>query len=328
MSHSTTNTAAFINAQVYDTFILQNLPAFLLPDMFTRDVSMFGSGTTLNIKAVGDVSLQDVAEDVELNATPIDSNTLTLTITDWVGDQWFISDKLREDGTQVDALISARAMAATRAFAEQHESRFLAAAASAQTSANVNLVNGRPHRWVAGGASATNRLMTMSDLIAMQLAFDKANVPAEGRIAIVDPIVAATLNSLTNVTSLLSPNPMIMGVLETGFTRGHKFVGHLFGWDIWTSNLLPVKTATEALNASSYNLANDTAEIGDVANIFMCVADDNCKPMMHAWRRQLKTETWRTQGLERDNYRSSSRYGMGAQRTDTIGVIYTHPSNY
>lgn len=327
MSQTTANTTAFINAQVYDTFILQNLESYILPEIFWRDVSMFGSGTTLNIKAVGDVTLQDVAEDVELSATPIDTNTLTMTITDWVGDQWYISDKLREDGTQVDALISARAMAATRAFAEQHETRFLSSMATAQTSANVNLVNGRPHRWVAGGASATNRLMTMSDFIAMKLAFDKAKMPAGGRIAIVDPVVEASLNSLTNLVNA-SNNPMFEGIVNTGFTRDHRFVKNIFGWDIYTSNFLPVKTATEALNASSYNLANDTAEIGDVANIFVCIADDNVKPMMHAWRRQLKTETWREAKFERDNYRSASRYGIGSQRTDSIGVIYTHPTNY
>lgn len=324
---TTSNSAAFINAQVYDTFILENLPAFQLPEGMWRDVSNFGSGTTLNIKAVGDVTLQDLAEDQEPTFTPIDSNTLTLTITDWVGDAWYVTDKLREDGTQVDALLQARAMAATRAIAENHESRFLSAINSAQTAANVNLVNGRPHRWIAGGSGVTNRRMSISDFIAMTFAFDKANVPAEGRIAIVDPVVAATLDSLTNLVNV-SNNPHFEGIITEGFTRGHKFVRNIMGWDIWTSNLLPTKTATEAINASSYGLANTTAQIGDVMNIFMCVADDNTKPMMHAWRRNVKTETWREPKLERDAYKSSSRFGFGSQRNDTLGIIITDSTTY
>lgn len=324
---TTTQNPAFINAQVYDTFILENLHAYLLPETFWRDVSMFGSGTTLNVKTIGEATIQDMTEDVEPTFNPIDTNTLTLTITDWVGDAWYITDKLREDGSQVDQLVAMRAQAALRALSEYHESRMFSVAATSQTNANVNLVNGRPHRWVGGGAGAATRVMTLSDFVAMKLAFDKANVPADGRIAVVDPSVEATLNSLSNLVNV-SNNPRFEGIVNDGFARTHQFVKNIYGFDVWTSNLLPTKAATEALNASSYNLANDTAEIGDVANLFMCIADDNCKPLMHAWRRMVKTETWRQYELERDAFKTSSRFGAGAQRTDTLGVIFTNPATY
>lgn len=327
MSHNTANTTAFIEAQQYSQFILENLHDFMLPGGMWRDVSDFGSGTTLNIKTVGTVTLQDAAEEVPLNFTNIDSGTITMSITDYIGDAWKVTDDLREDGSQIDTLMAMRAMESTRAIGDYHESKFLSAANSAQTNANVNLVNGRPHRWVAGGASATNRLMTMSDFIAMKLAFDKGNVPQGGRIAIVDPIVEATINSLTNIVNV-SNNPMFEGVITTGFMRDHKFIKNIYGWDIYTSNKLPVKTATEALNASSYNLANDTAEVGDVANIFMSVADDNSKPIMHAWRRQPKTEGWRDPEDRADKFQTTCRFGFGAQRLDTLGVIFTTTSAY
>jgi hypothetical protein len=331
MSQLTSNTTAFIEAQVYSKFILDNLQTYQLPEGMWRDVSDFGSGTTLNIKTVGTATLQDAAEDTPLVFNPIDTNTLTLTITDYVGDAWRVSDKLRQDGAQIDQLMAMRAVESTRALGVQHETRYLAVAASAsgtgQTLANVNLVNGRPHRWVAGGASATNRLMTVSDFIAMKLSFDKAGVPAGGRIALVDPIVEATLNSLTNLVNV-SNNPMFEGIINEGFSREHKFIKNIFGFDIWTSNFLPVKTATEALNASSYGLANDTAEIGDVANIFMCVTDDTCKPVMHAWRQAPQTEGWRDHDNRADNFQVTSRFGFGIQRTDTLGVIFTTASTY
>ena len=56
---TTAQNSAFINAQVYDTFILDNLHSFLLPEGMWRDVSMFGSGTTLNVKTIGEVTIQD-----------------------------------------------------------------------------------------------------------------------------------------------------------------------------------------------------------------------------------------------------------------------------
>src|SRR3990167_698122 len=149
MSQLITNTTAFIEAQQYSQFILENLPEYLLSEGMWRDVSDFGSGTTLNIKTVGDVTIQDAAEDTPLVFNPIDTGTINLTITDYVGDAWRVSDDLREDGSQVDSLMSSRAMVSTQALAANHESRFLAVANSSQTNANVNLVNGRPHRRVA-----------------------------------------------------------------------------------------------------------------------------------------------------------------------------------
>lgn len=327
MSQLTSNTTAFVEATQYSQFILDNLHDYLLPEGLYRDVSDFGSGTTLNIKTVGTVTIQDAAEDTPLNFNPIDTGNITLTITDYVGDAWKVSDDLREDGAQIDSLMSMRAMESTRALGENHESRFLAVANAAQTAANVNLVNGRPHRWIGGGSGVTTRVMSMSDLIAMKLAFDKANVPAAGRIAIVDPIVEATLNSLTNIVNV-SNNPMFEGIITEGFAKDHKFVRNIFGFDIWTSNFLPLKTATEAVNASSYGLANTTAAIGDVANLFMCVSDDSTKPIMHAWRRAPKTEGWRDNEERADKYQVTSRFGLGAQRVDTLGTILTTTLTY
>jgi hypothetical protein len=327
MSQLTSNTSAFIEAQQYSQFIVENLKDFLLPEGLWRDVSDFGAGTTLNIKTVGTVTIQDGQEDTPLNFNPIDTGTITLSITDYIGDAWKVSDELREDGSQVEALMSMRALESTRALGEYHESRLLSVANAAQTAAGLNLVNGRPHRWIAGGSGATSRVMTLSDFVAMKLAFDKAKVPAAGRIAIVDPIVEASLNSITNLVSV-SNNPMFEGIVTEGFSRDHKFVKNIFGFDIWTSNYLPVKTATEAINASSYGLANTTAAIGDVANVFMSVADDNTKPIMHAWRRAPKTEGWRDSEERADKFQVTSRFGFGAQRVDTLGVILTSGSTY
>lgn len=327
MSQLTANTQAFIEAEQYSKFILENLEAFRLPDGFWRDVSDFRMGSTLHVKTIGDVTIQEGQEDEELTFNPIDTGEVTLQITDFVGDAWRISDELREDGAQIDQLSGARALASTRALAENHETRFLKTAGTLQTPANVNLVNNRPHRWVAGGSGGTTRIMTLEDIIGMKLAFDKANVPPDGRISIVDPIVEASLNSLTNLVNV-SNNPQFEGIVTEGFAKTHKFIRNIYGFDFWTSNFLPIVSTAELLNASAFQLANDTAEIGDVINVFMSVSDDNSKPIMHAWRRQPKTEGWRDQKKRSDNFQVTSRFGFGGQRTDTLGVIITNPSQY
>jgi len=326
MAQTTSNTNAFIESQQYSQFILENLHDYLLPEGMYRDVSDFGSGTTLNIKTVGSVTIQDAAEDTPLVFSPIDTGTINLSITDYVGDAWKVTDDLREDGSQIDTLMAMRAQESTRALGENHETKFLNVANAAQTAAGLNLVNGRPHRWV-GSAASNARTVTLNDFVSMKLAFDKANAPAGGRIAIVDPVVEASINSLANLINV-SNNPMFEGMVTEGFARDHKFVRNVFGWDIYTSNFLPTLTATEAINASSYGLTSETAAVGDKANIFMCVADDTCKPIMHAWRRAPQTEGWRDNEERSDKFQVTSRFGLGAQRVDTLGVILTHPSNY
>ena len=94
------------------------------------------------------------------------------------------------------------------------------------------------------------------------------------------------------------------------------------------SKFLPSLAATEAINASSYGLTSETAAVGDKANVFMCVADDSCKPIMHAWRRAPKTEGWRDNEERADKYQVTSRFGFGAQRVDTLGVILTDEATY
>jgi hypothetical protein len=332
MAQLTSNTTAFIESQQYSQFILDNLHDYLLPEGMWRDVTDFGSGTTLNIKTVGTVTLQDAAEDTPLNFTNIDTGTITLSITDYIGDAWKVSDDLREDGSQVDTLMAMRAMESTRALGENHETRFLAVANAGQTNANVNLVNGRPHRWIAGGAGVTTRKIALADFVAMKLSFDKANAPAGGRIAIVDPIVEATLNTLISQTSVINNTPQFQGIVNEGFARDHKFVRNIMGWDVYTSNFLPSKTATEVIDASAYGLAGTggslTSAIGDKCNIFMCVADDSCKPVMHAWRRAPQTEGWRAEEERGDKYQVTSRFGFGVQRLDTLGVILTDEATY
>ena len=90
MSQNRGNSTAFIEAEQYSAFILRNLNDGLLPSTFYRNVSDFGSGSTLRIKSVGAVTIQDGAEEVPFEYTPIESGEVTMTITDYVGDAWYV----------------------------------------------------------------------------------------------------------------------------------------------------------------------------------------------------------------------------------------------
>lgn len=313
MANTTLNSRAFIESEVYSGLILRNLHDGLLPEQMYRNVSDFPAGETLHIKTIGSVTIQDGAEDSPIDLTPIESGTVYMHITDWKADGWYVTDKLREDGSQVEALMTARSMESTRALQEEFETSFLRQASRSQEDGDPNLINGFSHRLASAEAG---NVISLQHFIDMKLAFDKANVPAGGRIAIVDPVVAATLDGYASLGRDITN--IGKSLLETGFATNHQFVMNLFGFDVITSN---------RLDRGEFSDGKTTVTDG-VANIFMNILDDQTKPIMGAWRRMPKMETKRDPSKGRDEFYVSSRYGFGTQRVDTLGVIVTSASNH
>ena len=312
MAQTTSNTGAFINDEQYSSFIYTNLHDMIMPQNFSRDVSDFGSGTTLNIKTVGTRTIQDAQENTDLAYAPIDSNTISMTISEYVGAATYITDDLREDGTQVEQLVTASAMEVSRAIAEDYETKLLDKVFTGQTVQDPNEINGFSHRMLAGGANET---LQEADLIKMALAFDKANVPMGGRIAIVDPVTAAVLNMKVQMSAGLQREGTFMSAWSDTFNDSHRSLGNIFGWNILVSNRLPRVAAGTNINGT------DTSTKPGIANLFMSIADDNSKPVMSAWRRHPKSETERNKDKRRDETVVTARYGFGDARLDTRGVI-------
>lgn len=313
-TQATGNSTAFIEAQQYSDFIITNLHDGMLPDQFFRNVSDFPAGTTLNIKVIGSATIRDVTEGSPAQYDSIDSSTVTLAITDYIGDAWAVSDVLRQDGAQIEQLMAQRGVESTRAIQERFETSFLTASNAAQTNSNANSINGFAHRLVS---TETNNVVALSHFIAAKLAFDKANVSAAGRIFIVDPIVEATLNGLVAAQAFTN-NPMFGGLVNEGFAREHKFVANIMGFDIYTSNRLPKTSVGDGT----------TTVAAGVANLGMCVLDDSTKPMMVAWRQTPSVEGERNKDLAQDEFVTRARWGVGSQRTETLFVLGTSASSY
>ena len=312
MVQLTTNTRAFIEAEQYSDFILMNLHDGLLPDTFYRNVADFMMGDTLHIKTIGTVTLQESEENVPLVYNPIESGEITFQITEYIGDAWAVSDDLREDGTQIEQLMAARATESTRALQERYETDFLATAAAPFIAATTNLpVNGFGHFKVADN---TNKVFDIEFLIDMRLAADKANVPEMGRVFIVDPVAEATLNKKVSITNDVTQ--FAKDIMERGLASGMSFISNWFGWDLMTSNRL----ARGAADDGTTTLADA------IFNIGMCILDDQTKPIMGAWRRQPSVTGDRDFERRADRFQTTSRYGFGVQRLDTLFCIAIHPT--
>lgn len=308
----TSNTRPFVEATQYSNFILMNLHDGMLPEAFYRNVADFMHGDTLYIKTIGSVTLQETEENVPLVYNPIESGEITFTITEYIGDAWYVTDDLREDGNQVEQLMAARATEHTRALQERVETDFLKKAASVYEAATTGLpVNGFNHFIVS---AETNNVFSLDHLIDLRLAADKANVPAAGRVFIVDPVVEATLNKKVSITNDVTQ--FAADIMARGLASGQRFINNWFGWDILTSNRLHVGAADDGT----------TSLASAVFNIGMCVLDDQHKPIMFAWRRQPSVEGERNKDFRRDEFVDSARYGFGVQRIDTMFCVATSPT--
>jgi len=282
--------------------------------MWYRDVKDFGSGDTLHIKTVGSVTLQEAKEDTPLVYNPIETGEITFTLNEYKGDAWYVTDDLREDGTDIDRLMAERSAESTRAIQETFETDFLATggeyyAAGGAGASDPNDINSQPHLIPS---TAVNNVFELAQLIKARLSFQKANVPDTGLVFVCDPVVEATLNGLVTITHDVTP--FGQKILEAGMARGQRFIMNLYGFDIITSN---------RLHPASYSDGTTTVATG-IGNLAMCILDDQCKPIMGAWRRMPKVEGERNKDRARDEFVVRARYGFGIQRLDTMICLPTH----
>ena len=326
--NNTQNTDPAIRAVVHSELMLEVLQDGFLPDMLMRNVSDFGDGTLLQIPTIGEMTLFDLEEGQPTPTSAIDTGTITLNITEHKGVAGYITDELKEDGYKAAAVEAAIVPQSLRAIKEAFETDLLASVVSSSngmvTLGNRNAINGFDHRWVAG--TTTAGLIELTDFIYAKLSFDKANIPDEGRILLVDPIVEATINSLQNLVNV-SNNPQFEGMVTSGFSKNRKFVKNIFGFDIWVSNRLPRITSGETIVGGPQN-SSTVAPASSVNNIFMSIADDTTTPIMGAQRRMPRVEGYRNVSERRDEFHSTARWGFGLQRAESLISVITDATVY
>lgn len=324
MSQTTQNTAAMVIQQIYSSALLESFDENLTDAqmLFNDRTSEFPEGDRLNINQIGDIALSPYNENEPLVYTAIDTSRIYLQLTDKDADGWFITDELKEDAaSQIPGLVAARTRKSAQAFRQKMVSDIFAAIVAQQTAANPNLINGQPHRFVANGGSDGARKITLDDLRKMKLAFDQANVPANGRVFFVDPTVEFDLNGLSQV--VVAENPDFRGLIETGFAdrNGMKFYRNIYGFDIVITTLLPV-VGVESITGGFTATAKTTGANG-VANVAMYIGDDDGKPLMGVIRRAPTAGMKRNDDLGRDEYFAKSRWGFGLQRPESAVVLLT-----
>jgi hypothetical protein len=274
----------------------------------------FPDGDTFTIPSIGEGTVRDYVEDTDVTYDAMDTGEFQFTITEYVSSGNYITDKQKQDSFYASQLMSQFIPKQRRAMDEKLETDVLALVNS-QTSADNNSINGAEHRWAAGG---TSQNMDLEDFARAKYALKKAHVPLSNLVAIVDPSVGFELETATNLVNV-SNNPRWEGLIETGMTTGMRFVRNVYGFDVWESNYLP--TSTETINDPGDTSIDFSSGNTPVVNMLFN-AENSITPFIGAFRQMPRVEAKRNVDRQRDEFLTTSRYGLALYRPENIvGVI-------
>lgn len=310
MSMTTRNMEVLIRSEVWSASLKEALQDDLMATRYVNWLSGFPDGDTFTIPSIGDATVRNYAEDTPIVYDALDTGEFQFQISTYLSAGNYITEKARQDAFYAAQLEASFVPKQRRAIMEKLETDILALAAGGasggQTAGNQNQINGADHRWVASG---TNEVIAVQDFAKALYSLKKANVPDRNLIAIVDPSVEYTLNTLTNITNV-SNNPRWEGIITSGIASGMRFVKNVYGFDVYTSNYLP--TANETINAK-------TTAAGK-ANIFFS-ADATVLPFVGAWRQLPKVDGDYNKDFQREEYVTTCRYGLKVYRPENLVVV-------
>ena len=312
MSMVTGITGQLRRSEVWSSQLKEVLQDDLDAQGWVNWLSEFPDGDQFTMPSIGESTVRDYVEDTEIPFDALDTGEFTFTITEYTSSGVYITEKARQDNFYSSQLEASFVPSQARALAEKVETDVLAlgagGASGGQTADDTNTINSAEHRFIGTG---TNETFAVADAAKALYALKKANVPGSNLIAIVDPSVEYELNTLTNIVNM-SNNPRWEGIIETGIGSGMRFIKNIFGFDFYVSNYLPTANETITLTTGSGK-----------ANIFFSAASPDILPFMGAFRQMPKVDTQYNMLKQREEYVTTSRYGLKVFRQENLVCVLT-----
>jgi hypothetical protein len=306
---STGNNEHLIRANVWSAQLKEVLLDELFATKYVDMITDFPDGDTLNIPSIGQAEVQDYVENAAIRYTGMDTGNFTFTIDQYKSSATYVTEKMKQDSYVMARVVASFVPKQHRALAKEMEVKVLAVGPDAQTASDLNLINGAPHRRVAGG---TNQVLTITDFSKAKYALQMANVPSTNLIAIVDPSFTVAIEALTNIVTV-SNNPMWEGIVATGMSTGTQFVRNILGFDVYTSQNLKKITAGETINSVSVNSSG-------VANLFFSATQD-VLPFVGCLRQPPKVDSDYNKDRQREEYVTTARYGYKLYRPENLVTV-------
>lgn len=283
--------------------------------MGTRYVDMitdFPDGDTINIPSIGQAEVQDYVEDQQVRYTAMDTGNFTFSIDQYKSSATYITNRMKQDSMYMDRLVASFVPKQNRAIMKAMEAKILSVAPDGQTASDSNTINNAKHRFVAGGTGGT---ISVTDFAKALYALKKANVPTTNLVAIVDPSVEYTLNTLTNIVNVQN-NPRWEGIVADGISSGMRFVKNIYGFDVYVSQNLKTGVSETIDSVSVTNGA---------ANLFFSAASD-ILPIVGLLRQPPKVDSEYNKDRQREEYVTTCRYGFKLYRPENMVTVLSDTS--
>jgi hypothetical protein len=317
MSGMTTgNVSLLTRAEVWSRELKEILRDELMAQTYVRWLQEFPDGDTFKIPSIGQAYVDDYAEDESVKYRPLDTGQFTFQITEYLSSGTYVTKKAEQDMFYMNELVSRFVPEQERAIMEHVEEAILGLQ-SAQTAGNTNDINGGKHRYAAGNGG----VIELADFARANLSLNLANVSANNRVAIVDPSVAYTIETLTNISNV-SNNPMFEGIVSSGIATGMRFVRNIYGFDVYTSQRLATISSETLVEGDGTNSAS---RAGYKANLFFS-ADATVVPFIGAWRQMPEVDTEYNKDFQRTEFVTTARYGVKLYRPENLVVVLSNPS--
>jgi hypothetical protein len=293
----------------------RQLKELLLDDLnatkFVRMIPDFTDGTTLNIPSLGEAETADFAEGNAIKYNKMDTGNFTFTIDQYIYSANSISAKFKRDSWYSQEVMAAFVPRQHRALMERIEARILSRGNAGQTASSLNAINGGNHRWVGSG---TSNSIALQDFAKAQFSLQRANVPLRNLCAVVDPSVAYTLQTQTNLVNLLTPNSRWQPIVNNSAMTGFQFMYNIYGFDVYVSNYLP-RGISETVNS--------VAITNGVANQLFSAAAGDIMPFVGCFRQMPTVYSEFNKDLQQEEYLTITEYGYKLYRPENYVQIMT-----
>jgi len=315
---TTANMSQLTRSELWSSELKEILRDEMQAQKYVRMLDGFPDGDTFTIPSIGQLQVDNYEEDTDVLYRPMDTGEFQFTITEYLSSASYITNKAKQDAFYAAQLEAAFVPEQERAIMAHFERTTLATPEAGVTANSQELIDGIQHRWAG---STTGALIAVSDFARARYALKKLNVPDTNLVAIVDPSVEYTINTLTNLVSV-SDNPRWEGIVSSGIATGMKFVKNIYGFDVYTSNYLKAATDSALTNAASTPANQDFSSVNGRVNLFFSAAS-NVSPFVGAWRQSPKVDFEYNKNKQRDEYVTTARYGVKLYRPENMVRVIT-----
>lgn len=319
MAMTTSNTTFLQRAQVYSSELKEILRDEMMAQRYVRMLDGFPDGNTFNIPSIGQAQVDNYSEDSAVTYRPLDTGNFTFSVDKYLSSATYMTKKAEQDTFYSSELMSRFVPEQERAIMEHFETTTLAApeaGVSANSNETINSISMRV------GSSQTGEVMGLKEFAYARYALKKQNVPDSNLVAIVDPSVEYTLNTLSNLVNV-SNNPRFEGLVRDGIATGMRFIANVYGFDVYCSNFLPTATdnALPDLAAANTDFSSDNG----VVNLFFS-ADQSVNPFVGAFRQQPQVDYDYNKDHQRHEFVTTARYGVKLYRPENMVRVVTKPT--